>query len=374
VTAESHASAALPLGATIGILGGGQLGRMSAHAAARLGYRTHVFTPEADSPAGEVASAVTVATFEDFDALAGFVAAVDVVTFEFENIAPEVLDELDRLGALCRPATAALRITQDRILEKRFLGTMGIPIAPWGEVPEGAGGVDIPYPAVLKTSRLGYDGRGQARVENQGEAAAARRRLAPHPLVWEAFMPFTMEISAVAARGVDGTVAIYDIVENLHRHHILAESRVPARIDDATGHAARAHVGRVLDGLEFVGVLALEMFVMPDGAVIANEIAPRPHNSGHWTMDACQVSQFDQHIRAVAGLPVLAPRRHADVVMDNLVGPEGAARWAAAVADADCVPHWYGKREVRAGRKLGHVNRLAPLDAPLGTPGADQPD
>lgn len=346
----------LPFQATIGILGGGQLGRMSAHAAARLGYRTHVYTPEADSPGGEVASVVTVAPFHDFEALARFVAAVDVVTFEFENIAPQVLDELDRLGALCRPATAALRITQDRILEKRFLGAMGIPVAPWGE----ATGADIPYPAVVKTSRLGYDGRGQAKVENQGDASAALRRFAPHTLVWEAFMPFTLEISAVAARGLDGAVAIYDIVENLHRHHILAESRVPARIDEATRHAAHAHVGRVLEGLEFVGTLALEMFVMPDGAVIANEIAPRPHNSGHWTMDACQVSQFDQHIRAVAGLPVLAPRRHADVVMDNLVGPEGAARWAAAVADVDCVPHWYGKPDIRPGRKLGHVNRLGP--------------
>ena len=352
--AGSAPGATLPFGATIGILGGGQLGRMSAHAAARLGYRTHVYTPEADSPGGEVASDVTVAAFEDFAALAGFVAAVDVVTFEFENIAPEVLDELDRLGALCRPATAALRITQDRISEKRFLGAMGIPVAPWGE----ATGVDIPYPAVLKTSRLGYDGRGQARVDNQAEASAALLQLTPHPLVWEAFMPFTLEISAVAARGVDGSVAVYDIVENLHRHHILAESRVPARIGEATRHAAETHVRRVLEGLEFVGVLALEMFVMPDGAVIANEVAPRPHNSGHWTMDACQVSQFDQHVRAVAGLPVLAPRRHADVVMDNLVGPEGAARWAAAVADPDCVPHWYGKREARAGRKLGHVNRL----------------
>ncbi len=345
----------LLFGATIGILGGGQLGRMSAHAAARLGYRTHVFTPEPDSPGGEVASAVTVAAFEDFAALAAFVAAVDVVTFEFENIAPEVLDELDRLGAPCRPATAALRITQDRILEKRFLGAMGIPVAPWGE----ATGIDLPFPVVLKTSRLGYDGRGQARVENQAEASAALRQLAPHPLVWEAFMPFILEISAVAARGGDGTVAIYDIVENLHRHHILAESRVPAQIEEGTRHAAHAHVGRVLEGLEFVGVLALEMFVMPDGAVIANEIAPRPHNSGHWTMDACQVSQFDQHIRAVAGLPVLAPVRHADVVMDNLVGPEGAARWAAAVADPACVPHWYGKKDIRPGRKLGHVNWLA---------------
>ena len=359
--AGSAAGAALPFGATIGILGGGQLGRMSAQAAAQLGYRTHVYTPEAESPAGEVASAVTVAGFEDFAALAGFVAAVDVVTFEFENIVPAVLDELDRLGALCRPATAALRITQDRILEKRFLGAMGIPVAPWGEVPGSAGAVGIPYPAVLKTSRLGYDGRGQARVENQAEAAAALRQLAPHPLVWEAFMPFTLEISAVAARGADGAVAVYDIAENLHRHHILAESRVPARIAEATRHAAEAHVRRVLEGLEFVGVLALEMFVMPDGAIIANEVAPRPHNSGHWTMDACQVSQFDQHIRAVAGLPVLAPRRHADVVMDNLVGPEGAARWAEAVADPDCVPHWYGKHGVRAGRKLGHVNRLRPL-------------
>jgi 5-(carboxyamino)imidazole ribonucleotide synthase len=176
-------------------------------------------------------------------------------------------------------------------------------------------------------------------------------------------MPFSLEISAVGARGMDGTIAIFDITENRHRHHILDQSIVPAGIDAATRAVAEANIRSLLEGLGLVGVLALEMFVMPDGAVIANEIAPRPHNSGHWTMDACQVSQFDQHIRAVAGLPVLPPRRHADVVMQNLVGPEGAALWASALADPAAVPHWYGKAEVRPGRKLGHVNRLAALNA-----------
>lgn len=351
-------SDALPFGATIGILGGGQLGRMSAHAAARLGYRTHVYTPEANSPGGEVASAVTVAGFDDRAALRAFCAQVDVVTFEFENIPPAVLDLLDETGVTCRPGTQVLRIGQDRVLEKRFLGRMGIEVAPWGVVGDVG---EIPYPAVLKTTRLGYDGRGQAKVANRAEAEAAIPRLAPHPLVWEAFMPFALEISAVAARGMDGTIAVFDITENLHRHHILDQSIVPARISDATRAVAEANIRRLLEGLVLVGVLALEMFVMPDGRVIANEIAPRPHNSGHWTMDACQVSQFDQHIRAVAGLPVLEPRRHADVVMQNLVGPEGAAMWQAALADPASVPHWYGKAEVRPGRKLGHVNRLSPL-------------
>lgn len=347
----------LPFGATIGILGGGQLGRMSAHAAARLGYRTHIYTPEKDSPGGEVASAVTLAGFDDTAALRAFCAEVDVVTFEFENIPPAVLDVLDETGVACRPGTAVLRIGQDRVLEKQFLGRMGIEVAPWGVVEDFSA---IPYPAVLKTTRLGYDGRGQARVNNRDEAEAAFARLAPHPLVWEAFMPFALEISAVAARGLDGSIAVFDITENIHRHHILDQSRVPARISEATRAVAEANIRRLLDGLDMVGVLALEMFVMPDGKVIANEIAPRPHNSGHWTMDACQVSQFDQHIRAVAALPVLAPRRHVDVVMQNLVGPEGAAMWDAVLADPAAVPHWYGKAEVRPGRKLGHVNRLAP--------------
>ncbi len=349
----------LPFGATIGILGGGQLGRMSAHAAARLGFRTHVYTPEADSPGGEAASAVTVAGFDDTPALQKFCATVDVVTFEFENIPPEVLDVLDASGVPCRPGTGVLRIGQDRVLEKRFLGNIGIQVAPWGVVERLEDLDTMPFPAVLKTTRLGYDGRGQARVENLAEARAAFARLAPHPLVWEAFMPFRLEISAVAARGVDGTIAVFDITENIHRHHILDQSIVPARISAATRAVAEQNIRRLLEGLEVVGVLALEMFVMPDDTVIANEIAPRPHNSGHWTMDACQVSQFDQHIRAVAGLPVIAPHRHADVVMQNLVGPEGAAMWDAALADPASVPHWYGKAEVRPGRKLGHVNRLS---------------
>jgi len=348
----------LPFGATIGILGGGQLGRMSAHAAARLGYRTHVYTPEQGSPGGEVASTVTVAAFDDAAALRGFCAQVDVVTFEFENIPPAVLDLLDETGVACRPGTAVLRIGQDRVLEKRFLGRMGIEVAPWGVVEKLGDLAAIPFPAVLKTTRLGYDGRGQARVANMAEAEAGFARLAPHPLVWEAYMPFALEISAVAARGMDGAMAVYDITENIHRHHILDQSIVPARISAETRAVAEANIRRLLEGLDMVGVLALEMFVMEGGEVIANEIAPRPHNSGHWTMDACQVSQFDQHIRAVAGLPVIQPRRHADVVMDNLVGPEGAARWDAALADPAAVPHWYGKADVRPGRKLGHVNRL----------------
>ena len=350
-------------GATIGILGGGQLGRMSAHAAARLGFRSHVYTPEADSPGGEAASRVTVAAFEDAAALLAFCAQVDVLTFEFENIPPALLDVLDASGVLCRPGTGVLRIGQDRVLEKRFLGSMGIQVAPWGVVERLEDLDGMPFPAVLKTTRLGYDGRGQAKVGGIAEAREAFARLAPHPLVWEAFMPFSLEISAVAARGVDGTIAVFDITENRHRHHILDQSIVPAAISPATRAVAEGNIRRLLEGLDVVGVLALEMFVMEGGAVIANEIAPRPHNSGHWTMDACQVSQFDQHIRAVAGLPLLAPRRHADVVMQNLVGPEGAAMWDAALAEPACVPHWYGKAEVRPGRKLGHVNRLAALGA-----------
>ncbi|MCX8134921.1 MAG: 5-(carboxyamino)imidazole ribonucleotide synthase [Roseococcus sp.] len=359
----SEAAAPLPLGATIGILGGGQLGRMSAMAAARLGYRTHVFAPEPDSPGMQVATAHTVAPYEDSEALRRFAASVDVVTFEFENVPAAALAALEGL-APCRPGLSVLATCQDRLAEKAFLEDAGVPVAPWAPVRSEADLAQalarIGLPAVLKTTRLGYDGRGQAVIRASEEAAAAYARLAPKPLVLEAFVPFVAEVSAIAARGADGAVAVFDAVENRHRHHILDLSFAPARIPAAVAEAARGHAARVAEALGAVGVLALELFLLADGRLLGNEIAPRPHNSGHWTMDACDCGQFEQHIRAVAGLPLGPATRRADAVMRNLVGPEGQAAWPRLVAAPGIIAHWYGKAEARAGRKLGHATLLLP--------------
>jgi 5-(carboxyamino)imidazole ribonucleotide synthase len=359
----------LPPNAVIGILGGGQLGRMSALAAARLGYRCHVFGPEPDAPGMQVAAARTVADYLDEAALVRFAGAVDLVTFEFENVPARTLEVLEPL-APCRPGVKALRICQDRIAEKQFLEAAGVPVAPWRAVEslealqEAAAALGLP--AVLKTTRLGYDGRGQAVLREAADLEPAWHRLAPRPLILEGFVPFAAEVSAIAARGADGAVAVYDIVENRHRHHILDLSFAPARVAPAVAAAASAHAARVAEQLGLVGVLALELFLLPDGRLVGNEIAPRPHNSGHWTMDACAASQFDQHVRAIAGLPLGSVTRCHDAVMRNLVGPEGMALWPRATAMPDVVPHLYGKAEARDGRKMGHATRLLPLGSLAG--------
>ncbi|MBR0670088.1 5-(carboxyamino)imidazole ribonucleotide synthase [Neoroseomonas soli] len=353
----------LPPGSVIGILGGGQLGRMSALAAARLGYACHVYAPEEDSPGMMVAAHRTVAPYEDREALARFAASVAVVTFEFENVPAAALEALAGLVP-CRPGLAALATCQDRVAEKAFLGRIGVPVAPWravgSEAELEAAVAELGLPAVLKTTRLGYDGRGQAVLRRPEDLAPAYARLSPRPLVLEAFVPFVAEVSAIAARAEDGTVAVFDPAENRHAHHILDLSFAPARLPEAVAAAARSHVAKVAEGLELVGLVALEMFVLPDGRLLGNEIAPRPHNSGHWTMDACAASQFEQHIRAVAGLPLASPARHHDAVMKNLIGPEGMAAWPRLVASPGVVPHLYGKAEARPGRKMGHATRLLP--------------
>ncbi len=353
----------LPPGSTIGILGGGQLGRMSALAAAELGYRCHVFAPEGDSPAMQVAAARTVAGYDDRDALAAFAAAVDVVTFEFENVPAATLDILEPLVS-CRPGVQALRIGQDRLAEKQFFEQAGLPVGPWRAVASreelDAAVAAIGLPAVLKTTRLGYDGRGQAVLRDPADLDAAWARLAPRPLVLEAFIPFEREISAICARGADGALVTFDATENRHRHHILDLSIAPAPVPMAVADAARGHVARLAESLGLVGLLALEMFLLPDGRLLANEMAPRPHNSGHWTMDGCLFSQFALHVRAVAGLPLPDPGRHHDVVMKNLVGPEPYAAWTRLAGLPDVALHLYGKAEAREGRKLGHANRLLP--------------
>ena len=357
---------ALPPGATIGILGGGQLGRMSAMAAARLGYRCHVFAPDPDSPGMQIAAATTVAPYEDEEALRRFAAAVDVVTFEFENVPAETLAALEPL-APCRPGVEVLRVCQDRLAEKEFLERAGVPVAPWRAVRSledlRSAVAAIGLPAVLKTTRMGYDGRGQEVLRRTGDAEAAYARLEPKPLILEAFVPFRAEVSAIVARGADGAEAVFDAVENRHRDHILDTSLAPARVREGVAAAARGHAARVAAELGLVGVLALEMFLLPDGSLRGNEIAPRPHNSGHWTIDACLASQFEQHVRAVAGLPLADPARHHDAVMQNLIGPAGLEAWPGIVRDGRVAAHLYGKAEARPGRKLGHATRLYSLGA-----------
>jgi 5-(carboxyamino)imidazole ribonucleotide synthase len=351
----------LPPNATIGLVGGGQLGRMSAMAAARLGYRCHILTREKDSPASQVAAAATISDYHEPNSLREFAASVDVISFEFENISVEGLDLLASLKPV-RPSPAILRTSQDRILEKTFLNGAGVPTAPWADVTSldelHAAVARIGLPAVLKTTRLGYDGKGQAMLRRTEDIAGAFHALSPKPLILEGFVAFACEISVVAARGVDGAYAAFDTVENRHRDHILDVTLAPARITEAVNRQAQAIARRVADALDLVGLLAVEMFVDAQGRVLANEIAPRPHNSGHWTIDACPASQFELHVRAIAGLPLPSATRHSDAVMKNLIGPEEAALWPAILATPGLIPHLYGKAEARPGRKMGHVTRL----------------
>ncbi len=353
----------LPPGATIGIVGGGQLGRMSAMAAARLGYRTHILSPEADGPAAQVATAITVADYEDEAALRAFAGAVDVVSFEFENVSAAGLDLLASLVPV-RPSPAVLRISQDRLAEKTFLNGAGVKTAPWAAVSSlaelEAAVATLGLPAVLKTSRLGYDGKGQAVLRDPADLAPAFARLAPKPLVLEGFVDFAAELSVVLARGADGAVSAFDTVENRHRDGILDLTFAPARVTQEAAAAARAAATRVAEALDLVGLLCVEFFLDREGFVLANEIAPRPHNSGHWTMDACPMSQFEAHVRAVAGLKLPPAMRHADAVMKNLVGPDEIGLWPRIVSAPGLIPHHYGKTEARPGRKMGHVNTLFP--------------
>ncbi len=371
MTAESATLPELPPGglppnSIIGIVGGGQLGRMSAMAAARLGYRCHILTPEVNSPAAQVASAVTIGGYDDPAALRAFAEAVDVVTFEFENISAAGLDVLSAIRPV-HPGPAILRVTQDRVTEKSFINGAGAPSAAWAPVNDRGDLLnavrDLGFPSVLKTTRLGYDGRGQAVLRSAADLDAAFERLAPKPLILESFVDFACEIGVVVVRGVDGHIVAFDAVENRHRNHILDVTLAPARISAELAEEARSVAFRLASALRLVGLLAVEMFVDRDGRILVNELAPRPHNCGHWTIDACPASQFEMHIRAVAGLPLPPATRHADAVMKNLVGPEEMALWPAVLGSAGLIPHLYGKAEARPGRKMGHVTRLFPKGA-----------
>ncbi len=346
-------------GAILGILGGGQLGRMLAVAAAQLGFKCHIFAPEKDSPAFDVAAHHTVADYRDEAALTKFAQSVHVVTYEFENVPVETVQFIDDLVPV-RPNAFALETAQDRIKEKTLARKIGVLTAEFeavnslSELKEAIGRIGTP--AVLKTTRFGYDGKGQAKIFAPADAGAAWAAVAGKPAVLERFVDFDSEISVIAARGIDGAFAAYDVVENKHQNHILHTSTVPASIDADLQHEAVFVARRILDTLDYVGVMGVEFFAAGD-ILLVNEIAPRVHNSGHWTMDACLVSQFEQHIRAVAGWPLGPTRRHSDVVMTNLIGSEIDA-WARLAAETSTAVHIYGKAEARAGRKMGHVNRL----------------
>ena len=354
----------LPPGSTVGILGGGQLARMLALAAGPLGIKCHIFAPEADSPAFPVSAARTVARYSDYTALRTFANAVDVVTYEFENVPAETASSFAGRVPLA-PGVAALQTAQDRIAEKTFISGLGIPVAPFAEVSDLASLesalLRIGRPSILKTRRFGYDGKGQTKITSDKSAAAAWAEIGQSPAILEGFVRFDKEISVIAARSWSGEVAVYDVPENHHENHILKTSTVPADICPAIVDKARGFGSQIIAALDYVGVIGIEMFVAGDD-VIVNEIAPRVHNSGHWTMDACCVSQFEQHIRAVCGWPLGNTERHCDVVMTNLLGDE-INRWKAMAAEPGTRIHIYGKAEARRGRKMGHFNRLTPRQA-----------
>jgi 5-(carboxyamino)imidazole ribonucleotide synthase len=352
----------LPPGSTIGILGGGQLGRMTAMAAARLGYRTHVFATEHDSPAAQVSAAATVAPFGDAAAVARFAAAVDVATFEFENIPAAAVRRVAAKRPVF-PRPEILETTQDRLREKNFLREIGVATTEFREIadPEALAAAigEIGAPAVLKTVRMGYDGKGQVLISPDTKPEEAWRRMGGTLGILEGFVDFRCEISVVLARAADGAMAAYPAVENRHVNHILDTTIAPADLPAETLSKAEDIARHVAERLDLVGVLAVEMFVTKAGALLVNELAPRPHNSGHWTIDACTTSQFEQLVRAICALPLGSTECHADAVMRNLIGRD-VERWREAVADSQAKLHLYGKNRVRPGRKMGHITRLLP--------------
>jgi 5-(carboxyamino)imidazole ribonucleotide synthase len=348
----------LPQGSVIGILGGGQLGRMLSVAASRLGYRCHIYEPGA-APAGDVAHKVTTAPYEDEAALRAFAASVDVITFEFENVPTSALDLLESLKPI-RPNRRALAISQDRIAEKLFLNDLGLQTAPWAEVDSKAdlrsAVARLGLPAILKTTRLGYDGKGQVKLVTEADIPDAWAAMAGAASVLEGFVAFDREVSIIAARGLDGSVSAYDPGENIHRDGILRTTTVPARLSASQSTDAVLLAARILNALDYVGVMGVELFVTANGLLV-NEIAPRVHNSGHWTQSGCTVDQFEQHIRAVAGLPLGDGSRYCDVVMENLIGDD-VLRVPELLKTRDVAVHLYGKGASRPGRKMGHVNRI----------------
>ncbi len=355
-------SAPLRPGATIGIVGGGQLGRMTALAAANLGFRVHVLTPEKDAPATRVTDRATIAAYDDLAALDAFAGAVDIATFEFENVPAATVEQLAAKVPV-HPSARCLEIAQDRVKEKTFLNANGAPTAPFARIASPAELAcalnEIGRPAVLKTATLGYDGKGQVMIDENTDPAQAYLEMGAMVGVLEGFVDFTCEVSVVLARDAAGEIRAFDVVENRHAHHILDVTLAPAAVSAEVATEAQRIAARVAEALDLIGLLAVEMFVCKDGHVLVNEIAPRPHNSGHWTMNACATSQFEQFVRAVSGLPLADPSRHSDAVMKNLIGDE-VNRFDALSRDPGAHLHIYGKGEARPKRKMGHVNWLFP--------------
>lgn len=351
-------------GATIGILGGGQLARMLALAGARIGLKSHVYSPVADDPAFDVCAAHTKADFLDEAALAAFAESVDVVTYEFENVPARTAEVLEAHRPV-RPNPKVLALTQDRLIEKQFVQSLGVATAPFADVSDAASLAraveQLGRPSILKTRRFGYDGKGQTKIVEGVDLTEALKGLGNAPCILEGFVPFAKEVSVVAARGLDGEFRAYDVCENVHEHHILATTTAPAAISDATAKAATDMARAIAEAADYVGVIAVEMFVVREAQserLVVNEIAPRVHNSGHWTLDGAMTSQFEQHMRAVAGMPLGSTRRHGEkVVMRNLIGAD-AEKWAEFLARDGACLHLYGKTESRPGRKMGHVTTV----------------
>ena len=353
-------------GATIGILGSGQLGRMLAMAAARLGLKCHIYGPD-PGPAFDVAERHTLASYEDEAKLAAFADSVAVVTYEFENVPAQTAAVLEAHRPVL-PRPQALAATQDRLVEKQFLNGIGIATAPFLAVDD-AGALaravaQLGRPSILKTRRFGYDGKGQAMIREGADLAAVFRSIGAQPAILEGVVPFAREVSVVAARGRDGSFAAFDVCENEHENHILSLTRAPARIAHETAASAMATTQRIMDALGYVGVICVEMFVVEETepgvdqeTLVVNEIAPRVHNSGHWTIDGAVTSQFEQHVRAICGWPLGSTRRHGEIEMRNLIG-EDANRWRDILGESGASLHLYGKHEARPGRKMGHVTRI----------------
>ena len=364
MTGPDRSRAILP-GATIGVLGGGQLGRMFAIAARRLGYRVHTLAPEDDTPTGQIADVEINAAYDDLDAVRAFAKAVDVVTFEFENVSAAATAAAEE-HAIVRPSGRALFIAQHRIREKSFLADRGLPVTPFAPVRSEddlrAAVVAIGCPAVLKTASFGYDGKGQVPVAKAADAPGAWQAIGRQEAILEAFIDLDREISVVAARGVDGAVSHFDAIENAHRHHILDVSVAPAAVTSEISARAIDVTRAVLEALDYVGVLCVEFFVARDGRLFINELAPRPHNSGHLTFDACRTSQFEQQLRAICGLPLGSPELLQPAAMANLLGDlwnAGELNWPAALAIGEVKLHLYGKATARPGRKMGHLTAMA---------------
>jgi 5-(carboxyamino)imidazole ribonucleotide synthase len=355
-------TAPVPPGGTIGILGGGQLGRMLAMAAARLGLKAHIYSDETNAPAFQVCDMHTHAKYDDRTALQKFAEACDAITYEFENI-PDATAALLSNAKPVNPSAKALATTQDRFYEKSFINSLGLNTADFAPVDSARDGCEAfdqfgVDRAVLKTRRFGYDGKGQAIINSGEDVISAMQRFQDAPCILEDFVEFSFEASIVAGRSAEGHFAAYDAAENLHENHILRRSTVPGRLTPKQTGAAKAVAKKIGDALDYVGVFCVELFVAKDGSLIVNEIAPRVHNSGHWTIEACVTSQFEQHIRAIAGWPLGSPERHSDAVMENLIGEE-AADWQKLAVNGGAL-HLYGKSEIRAGRKMGHVTWLKP--------------